>query len=76
MVTPLDVELSIKLIKIIKQDTKADEKISESILSNIPPCPGSKLEKSLTPNVLLIEEKTKSPTSEINGISIERITTK
>ena len=55
------------------QDTKADAKMRESILSRIPPCPGSKLEKSLTPKVLLIEEKTKSPTSEINGIIIEII---
>ena len=62
-------------MKIIKQDTNADAKISESIRSNTPPCPGSKLEKSLTPNVLLTEEKTKSPTSEISGIKIERIIT-
>lgn len=58
-------------MKIIKQDTRADAKIKESILSSTPPCPGSKLEKSLTPNVRLTEEKTKSPTSDIKGINIE-----
>jgi hypothetical protein len=58
-------------MKIIKQDTKAEAKINESIRSSTPPCPGSKLEKSLTPNVLLTLEKTKSPTSDISGIRIE-----
>ena len=47
--------------------------MSESIRSSTPPCPGSKLEKSLTPNVLLTAEKTKSPTSEIKGIKMEMI---
>ena len=62
-------------MKMIKQDTNADAKMSESIRSKTPPCPGSKLEKSLTPNVLLTEEKPKSPTSEMSGIRIEMIIT-
>ena len=63
-------------MKMIKLETKVDAKIRESILSKIPPCPGSRLEKSLTPKVLLTEEKTKSPTSDISGINTESITTK
>ncbi len=63
-------------MKITKPETKADAKIKESILSKIPPCPGSNWEKSLTPNVLLTEEKTKSPTSAVRGNKIEIIITK
>lgn len=32
-----------------------------SILSNIPPCPGNRFEKSLTPDFLFIDENARSP---------------
>ena len=48
-----------------------------SSLSNMPPCPGIILEKSLTLKCLLIDENTKSPNCPaIDKIIVIRISTK
>ena len=50
-----------------KKQTNGDKKITLSILSNTPPCPGITFPKSLTLQVLLTNEKDKSPIIEIIG---------